>query len=102
MNKKVRGKSILYSQRQAIQERILRVPRASIYIMYREDIFLAQHPVEHHQEGSIKQLEFVVPENVKYLRFSMRSIPEQSHIKPQNPNSLLCETGVRPLISPEI
>lgn len=61
-------KSILGSQRQTIETCIVSIPPASVHIMRGEHDLFLQEPVVSHEQCSVKQLELVVPQNVKDSR----------------------------------
>src|SRR5579864_2504460 len=60
------------------------------------------HPVIEHQQSSIKELEFVVPENVKNPRLGHRGVVDEPDIIKQHPGYFLSKTYVRFAISPQV
>ena len=65
VNEDVVGQTILDSQGEPIEQRILRIPTCRIHIVSCEDDSFPQDPVVKHEQGSIKGLQFVVPQDVK-------------------------------------
>ena len=67
-----------------------------------ESDLLPQQFVVEHQQSSVEYLEFVVPKDVEDLRPRAISIADKSYIIDQYSSYLSGETGVLPLISPQI
>ena len=96
MNEDVVGEPILDSQRKPIEARILGIPLARIHIVRCEDDPFPQQPVVKHQQRSIEELEFVIPQDMKDLRLGCRSIANQLGIVHRHPEDLPYEAGIRP------
>ena len=77
VNEDMVGKPILDSERQPIEERIVGVPPAGIHIVHGAGRSSSPSLVVKHQQRSIEELEFVVPQDMKDSRPGRRGVANQ-------------------------
>ena len=82
---------------------IFRVSLACIHIVSREDdAFSPAACKENRQQRSIKQLKFVIPQNMKDSRLGCRGIPNQLGVIPRKPEHFSQQADVRALTALQI
>src|SRR5580692_2372680 len=102
MNEDVVCTLILKSQCSPIESTVLGIPLTCIHVVNRQDDLLPQELVVEHQQGSIEKLKFVIPKNMKQLRFCGGCISAQPDIEQRNSRYFFCKVRFRPLVASEI
>src|ERR1700732_43130 len=102
MNEYMVGKLVLYPQGKTIDGRIFRISPAGIYIVDRESDLLPHQPVEKHEQSTIEDLEFVIPQDMKNLWLGCGGVVDQLGVVLEYSGYFFCETGVPTLIASQI
>ena len=102
MNEDMVGKPVLNPQRKTVDRRVFRITPARIHIMDREYDLLPHQPVEKHEQRTIEDLEFVIPQDMKYLWLGCGGVMDQLGVVLEYSGYFFCETGIPTLIAPQI
>src|ERR1035441_3510462 len=93
---------ILEFQRRPVAPGIVRVARAGVHVVRREYDLLAEQLVKQHQRGAVKQLEFVVPQNMEDLWFGSKGVADEPAIISQHAENFFQSPGFYALIAAQI
>jgi hypothetical protein len=95
-------KAVLDPEREPIENRILRIAPCSIHVVQcQSDLFSKEFVIEH-QQCSIEELEFVVPQDVKDFWFGCRRVANKLRIVDQDPGGFSYETCLGFLFASQI
>src|SRR5262245_45447821 len=102
MHKDVVSQPILHLKRKPIKETIFKVPFSRVHIVGSKYNSFTQQLVINHQGGSIEELEFVIPQDVKNRCSGVCSKSEKPTIISQHSKDLAREISVPVLLSAQI
>jgi len=94
MDEDVVTKSVLNLEREAIEQRVFRVPSRLINVVRGERNSLSKYLVVQHQDRAIEEFEFVVPQNVQYSGLGARGVPDQLGVVDQQLRQLQRDTSI--------